>query len=75
MRRQHQYAGGANEKQAGANVTTTTGSCRENNRQLLYKHSRKGTNTPSEQLDDALVRRKKDFIIINSKKEKFKKNV
>jgi hypothetical protein len=70
MRRQHQYAGGGNKEQAGANVTTMV-SCRENNRQLLYKHTRKGTNTWSEQLDDTLVRWKKDFINVNFKEEKF----
>jgi hypothetical protein len=34
-RGQHQYAGGGNDVQAGANVTTTMGSRREN-RQLLH---------------------------------------
>jgi hypothetical protein len=71
MTRQHQYAAGGNEEQAGASVTTKTGLCRENSRLLLYKHPRKGTNTWSGQLDDALVRWKKDFININFKEKKF----
>jgi hypothetical protein len=66
-------AGGGNYEylQLGANVTTTTGSRRENNRPLVYKHPRKGTNTRPGQLDDAAVRKKnKDFININFKKKK-----
>jgi hypothetical protein len=71
MRRPQQCAGGGNEEQAGPNVTTTAGSCRENSRPLLYKHPRKETNTRSGQLDDALVRWKRDFINIDFKEEKF----
>jgi hypothetical protein len=71
MRRQQRYAGGGNDKETGANVTTTTGSRRENNRPLLYKHSRKATNTRSGQLDDDLVSWKRDFININFKEKKF----
>jgi hypothetical protein len=42
-KREHQYIGGRNDIQAGANVTTTMGSRRENSRPLLCKHPRKGT--------------------------------
>jgi hypothetical protein len=58
-----------------ADITTTMSSCRENNRLLLYKHPRKGTNIWSGQLDDNLVRWKKNFINISFKEEKFQTRI
>jgi hypothetical protein len=57
-----------------ANINTSTGSYKENNRPLLYKHPRKGTHTRSGQLDDTPVTCKKDFINIHFKDKKCKQN-
>jgi hypothetical protein len=65
-------AGGGNDLQAGTNVTTTTGSCKENNSSYCITIHGKGHNTRHAQLDDALVRRKKIFININFKEKNFK---